>query len=215
VESLGSGGGFDPKLTHVRTVQTNDFGRGTCSPLSYPDTTTPPQRDLPISWNIAPTQNVLAIRLIPETQQRTLHALKWGLIPYWAKNPKIAFQTINARTETVDTAPSFRQSFMKRRCLIPSDGFYEWKKLPDQRLSTGFGLERALPDTLCKSIIADQIAPRFAAGDFNGGLNAAIDKITGATRDAYSGSGKTVAEESPANRASTGQLRVARISWAP
>jgi len=50
------------------------------------------------------------------------------LIPHWAKDPKIACKTINARVETVDTAPSYSQAFEKRRCLIPADGFYEWKK---------------------------------------------------------------------------------------
>ena len=65
----------------------------------------PPQRDLPISWNIAPTQDVLAIRRHPETKQRTLDALRWGLIPNWAKDPKVAYKTINARAETVDSAP--------------------------------------------------------------------------------------------------------------
>jgi putative SOS response-associated peptidase YedK len=89
----------------------------------------PPQRDLPISWNIAPTQDVLAIRFNPETKQRTLDNLRWGLIPNWATDPKIAYKTINARVESVDTAPSYRQAFRKRRCLIPSDGFYEWKKV--------------------------------------------------------------------------------------
>src|SRR5258705_10326048 len=89
----------------------------------------PPQRDLPISWNIAPTQDVLAIRLHPETKHRTLDALRWGLIPNWAKDPKIMNKTINPRVETVDTAPSYRQAFMKRRCLIPVDGFFEWKKV--------------------------------------------------------------------------------------
>jgi hypothetical protein len=54
----------------------------------------PPQRDLPISWNIAPTQDVPAIRLHPETKQRTLDVLRWGLIPYWAKDPKIAYKRI-------------------------------------------------------------------------------------------------------------------------
>ena len=65
----------------------------------------PPQRDLPISWNIAPTQDVLAIRFNPESKQRTLDTLRWGLIPNWAKDPKIAYKTINARAETLDTAP--------------------------------------------------------------------------------------------------------------
>src|SRR6476660_560487 len=82
----------------------------------------PPQRDLPISWNIAPTQDVLAIRLHPETKQRTLNALRWGLIPNWAKDPKIPFKTINARAETVDTAPSFRQAFILERSNVEFTG---------------------------------------------------------------------------------------------
>src|ERR1700686_482591 len=83
----------------------------------------PPQRDLPISWNIAPTQDVLAIRFNPESKQRTLDTLRWGLIPYSAKDPKIANKTINARAETVDTAPSYRHALRKRRCLVAADGF--------------------------------------------------------------------------------------------
>jgi putative SOS response-associated peptidase YedK len=55
--------------------------------------------------------------------------LRWGLVPYWAKDEKIGFKTINARAETVDSAHSFRSAFKKRRCLIPTDGFYEWKKV--------------------------------------------------------------------------------------
>src|SRR5215475_11766890 len=77
----------------------------------------PSQTDLPISYNIAPSQKVLTIRFNPQTQQRSLDSLQWGLIPYWAKDPKIAYRTINARAETVDKAPSFRQAFIKRRCL--------------------------------------------------------------------------------------------------
>jgi putative SOS response-associated peptidase YedK len=89
----------------------------------------PSQPDLPISYNIAPSQEVLAIRLNPGTKQRSLDRLRWGLVPYWAKDEKIGFKTINARAETVDTAHSFRSAFKKRRCLIPADGFYEWKKV--------------------------------------------------------------------------------------
>src|ERR1700722_19480371 len=63
----------------------------------------PPQRDLPISWNIAPAQDVLAIRLNPKTRQRTLDTLRWGLIPNWAKDPKIAYKNINAKVETIDS----------------------------------------------------------------------------------------------------------------
>jgi putative SOS response-associated peptidase YedK len=83
----------------------------------------------PFSYNIASTQEVLAIRYNPQTSQGSLDALRWGLIPHWAKDPKIEYNTINARMETVGTAQSYRQAFKKRRCLIPVDGFYQWKKV--------------------------------------------------------------------------------------
>ena len=105
-----------------RTTSEEELARRYLIPIS-------PQRDLPISWNITPTQDVLAIRFNPTTRQRTLDTLRWGLIPNWAKDPKIAYKTINARVESVDTAPSYRQGFMKRRCLVPVDGFYGWKKV--------------------------------------------------------------------------------------
>jgi len=76
----------------------------------------------------------LTIRFNPQTQQRSLDALQSGLIPYWVKDPKIAYRTINARSETVDKAPSFRQAFAKRRSLIPADGFYEWRKTAKPKL---------------------------------------------------------------------------------
>ena len=65
----------------------------------------------------------------PKTKNLALTPLKWGLIPYWSKDSKVAFSTINARIETVDTAPAYRKAFKKRRCLVPADGFYEWQKL--------------------------------------------------------------------------------------
>lgn len=80
------------------------------------------------SWNIAPSQNVLSVRSQPETGAFQLDAFKWGLVPSWAKDQKIAYKTINARVETVDTSPSYRGAFKKRRCLIVADGFYEWKR---------------------------------------------------------------------------------------
>jgi putative SOS response-associated peptidase YedK len=88
----------------------------------------PQQTTLPITRNIAPSQKVLTIRFNPQTRVGSLDALQWGLIPYWAKDSKIAYRTINARAETVYRAPSFREAFAKRRCLIPADGFYEWRK---------------------------------------------------------------------------------------
>ena len=105
----------------------------------------PPQRDLPISWNIAPSQDVLAIRYNPKTRQRSLDALRWGLIPYWAKDPKVAYRTINARVESVDTAPSYREAFKKRRCLIPADSFYEWKKVVGGKIPYAIGMKDDSP----------------------------------------------------------------------
>ena len=78
-------------------------------------------------YNIAPSQHTAAIRIEPDTTARTLVLLRWGLIPSWAKDPKIGNQCINAKAETVAEKPSFRSAFKKRRCLIVATGFYEWQ----------------------------------------------------------------------------------------
>jgi putative SOS response-associated peptidase YedK len=88
----------------------------------------PAQTDLPISYNIAPSQNVLAVRYNPKNSARSFVALRWGLIPSWAKDEKIGYKTINARMESIQVAPSYRSAFEKRRCLILANGFYEWRK---------------------------------------------------------------------------------------
>ena len=76
-------------------------------------------------YNIAPTQPVA---VVPNLEPRKLDIFKWGLIPSWAKDPKIGNSLINARGETVAEKPAFRAAFKRRRCLIPADGFYEWKR---------------------------------------------------------------------------------------
>jgi len=86
-------------------------------------------------YNIAPTQDVAAVRLSPDDSQRTMDALRWGLIPHWAKDPALGARLINARCETVADKPAFKEAFKKRRCLIPADGFYEWRKSPDKKSS--------------------------------------------------------------------------------
>jgi len=79
-------------------------------------------------YNIAPTQPVATI-LQPSTHEdKQFRMLKWGLVPSWAKDPKIGAKMINARAETVMEKPSFRTPFRRQRCLIPSDGFYEWSE---------------------------------------------------------------------------------------
>jgi putative SOS response-associated peptidase YedK len=86
------------------------------------------------------SQSVLTNRFNPETRARSLDALQWGLIPCWAKDPKITYRTFNARAQTVDKASSFRRAFVKRRCLIPADGFYEWRKTAKPKLP--FAIDR-------------------------------------------------------------------------
>jgi putative SOS response-associated peptidase YedK len=84
------------------------------------------------SFNVAPTDQVYAIAEHDGT--RLLGSFRWGLIPWWAKDRKIGSRNINARSETVAVKPAFRDSFARRRCLIPADGFYEWKRLPKGKL---------------------------------------------------------------------------------
>lgn len=78
-------------------------------------------------YNIAPSQDVPIIRETPDGHYE-LVMVRWGLIPRWSKEPKTEYSTINARAETVAAKPAFRDAFRRRRCLIPADGFYEWKK---------------------------------------------------------------------------------------
>lgn len=80
-------------------------------------------------YNVAPTKSVPAV--LERDGARTLTALRWGLIPFWAKDPSIGSRMINARVETAAEKPVFRQAFARRRCLVPADGYYEWRK-PDQ-----------------------------------------------------------------------------------
>ena len=77
-------------------------------------------------FNVAPGQLILAAR--DGDQGRKGAMLKWGLVPPWAKDPSIGSRMINARSETVAEKPSFRRAFDRRRCIIPADGFYEWRK---------------------------------------------------------------------------------------
>ena len=79
-------------------------------------------------FNLAPTQQIPTVRLTAD-HTRYASPMKWGLIPTWAKDPKIGSQAFNARAETIAEKPMFRTAFKRRRCLIPVSGFYEWQKL--------------------------------------------------------------------------------------
>lgn len=97
-----------------------------------------PDETLAPSWNVAPTDSVYAVleRAPREDDadappRRQLRPLRWGLVPSWAKDPKIGSRLINARVETVHEKPAFRRAFARRRCLLPADGFYEWTAIKD------------------------------------------------------------------------------------
>ena len=83
------------------------------------------QLTLESAYNVAPTQNVLTV---VGGESRRAGFMRWGLIPFWAKNHSIGSRMINARAETVADKPSFRESFRRRRCLVLADGFYEWQR---------------------------------------------------------------------------------------
>jgi putative SOS response-associated peptidase YedK len=81
------------------------------------------------SWNVAPQTFQPVIRLNRDTGAREIVLMRWGLIPFWAKDPKMGLRTINAKAETITTAPAFREAIKYRRCLVPAAAFYEWQKL--------------------------------------------------------------------------------------
>src|SRR5690554_4724101 len=83
------------------------------------------------SYNVAPTNDVYAVT--EDGTTRRVDAFHWGLVPSWAKDPKIGSRMINARAETLATKNAFRSSFRRRRCIVPVDGFYEWRTVPGQR----------------------------------------------------------------------------------
>ena len=88
--------------------------------------------NMPPNWNTAPSQKALVVRRQPQTGERHLDPLRWGLLPSWTKYPKAAQKPINARAETVARLPTFRDAYAKRRAIVPVRAFYEWRREPDQ-----------------------------------------------------------------------------------
>ena len=84
----------------------------------------------PPSWNVAPTQAAAVVRRHPETGERRLDALRWGLVPHFTKDLKACKRPINARSETAASSGMFRGALAARRCLVPADAFYEWRAVP-------------------------------------------------------------------------------------
>lgn len=104
-------------------LHTNPVALALALGLKHPPEITP-------RYNIAPTQQVPIVRL-NQAGDRELSQVRWGLVPFWAKDPAIGNKMINARAETITSKPGFRDAYKKTRCLIPASGFYEWAKLAD------------------------------------------------------------------------------------
>jgi putative SOS response-associated peptidase YedK len=84
------------------------------------------------SYNVAPQSFQPVVRLDPETGERELTMMRWDLVPFWSKDSTTAFNTINAKAETVATSPAYREPWKRRRSLVPADWFYEWKKIDEK-----------------------------------------------------------------------------------
>ncbi len=95
--------------------------------VSYFEVDEEPEQVLDPSWNVAPTDPVYAV-VASKEGARQLRVLRWGLVPSWAKDARGAARMINARSESVREKPAFRKAFASRRCLVPADGYYEWKQ---------------------------------------------------------------------------------------
>src|SRR5512145_2291242 len=100
---------------------------------AFPGIKLPADAPIEARYNIAPSQ---PIAVIANNGKKTLEFFRWGLIPSWAKDPSIGNRMINARAESLAEKPAFRAAFKRRRCLIPADGFYEWRKNPDGKTKT-------------------------------------------------------------------------------
>lgn len=97
----------------------------------YFDVETVAEQVLDASYNVAPTKQVYVV--LESGGIRRLDTFRWGLVPFWAKDPKIGQKMINARVEGLAAKPAYKRAFRKRRCLIPADGFYEWRREPGGR----------------------------------------------------------------------------------
>lgn len=107
----------------------------------YFDAEPPVEAPLAPSWNVAPTDDVYVV--VEDDQERRVVPMHWGLVPFWAKSPAIGARMINARAEGIATKGAFRGPFEAKRCLVPADGFYEWRTTPGEAVKQPFFIHRA------------------------------------------------------------------------
>ena len=101
------------------------------------------------TFNAAPQSVQPAVRVNRETGRREFALMRWGLVPFWARDAKVGYTTINARAEDAPTKPMYREAFKKRRCLIPADAFYEWRRIDAKtKIPFAFALATGKPYAL-------------------------------------------------------------------
>jgi putative SOS response-associated peptidase YedK len=107
---------------------------------SYFDVDEQPEQALEPSWNVAPTDDIYVVREVDGS--RILAAHHWGLVPFWAKSPAIGSKMINARADGLADKGAFKDPFRHKRCIVPADGFYEWRTLPGQKVKQPYLITR-------------------------------------------------------------------------
>ncbi len=116
------------------------------------------------NYNVAPTSEVYAVRA--SDGDRTLSTLRWGLIPFWAKDMKVGNRMINARAETVADKSAYRKAYTSRRCLIPADGFYEWAKVPGHKAKQPYYIYRPDGEPIVFAGLWERWRPKDENGDY-------------------------------------------------
>ena len=130
----------------------------------------PSEFDAPIpSWNVAPTDDVQVV--VDDRDERVVRPHRWGLVPFWAKDPSIGSRMINARADGLATSNAFKKSFGRRRCIVPADGFYEWRQIPGRKAKQPYFIHRADGELLAfAGLWADWKDRRVAPGTDPGRL---------------------------------------------
>ncbi len=115
------------------------------------------------SYNVAPSNDVYVV--VETVGIRRLETFHWGLIPFWAKDPSAGNKMINARAEGLAEKNAYKRAFTKRRCIIPADGFYEWKKVPGQKAKQPYFIQRADGEPLAFAGLWEVWRPKDTARD--------------------------------------------------
>lgn len=113
--------------------------------------------DQPPRWNVAPTDTVLGI--VDRDGSRRLGSFRWGLVPFWAKDPSVGSRMINARAETIREKSAYARPFERRRCIVPADGFYEWQARPGSKAKQPFHIRRPDGEPLAIAALWDSWRP--------------------------------------------------------